>query len=145
MFRRRTPHKSPHQVEGEMQREKRERRRTETERGAQREWAQERRGGCKLRVSAALCDLNLTGGLETAPVPSDSPFPLVTPFHSSHSPPQLLWLYTGYNLPLPPLKIHLSKACGGTAWWRCFGNSQSVSLFGSRSLCFGRGRRRNSR
>lgn len=46
--------------------------------------SEHRRGGCRLRVGGAVCDLNLTGGLETALVPSDSPFPPVTPFATPH-------------------------------------------------------------
>ena len=63
-------------------------RRREGVRGEERR-GEERRGGCKLRLGGALCDLNLTGGLETAPVSCDSPFPPFTPFH--HSPPRLLY------------------------------------------------------
>lgn len=37
------------------------------------------------RYGGVLCDLNLTGGLETAPVPSDSPFPPFTPSTTPHS------------------------------------------------------------
>ena len=86
-----------------------EERRRETERGAQSEGAQERRMQSETGYRA-LCDLNLTGGLETAPVPGDSPLPPFTPSAT----PRHGYSTSSFDPPPPPppplTKVHFSKA-----------------------------------